>query len=165
MSQQQSCQKLANAFKERAQIYLSVFRELSARYGQAEAVSVMRSASRRCGEAVGAKLTQHSPRDFQGMLEAFFKAPDDGATFSPEVKQLDDTCLEVKMMCCPLKDAWIEAGCSDEEVCTLLYCASGYDEAVYEAAGFAYELELWTPGKTGCCRTKITEKSAPSDQA
>ena len=64
------------------------------------------------------------------------------------------------MMTCPLKDGWLELGCSDEEVCTLLRCATAFDEAVWEQAGFDYELETWAPGKSGCCRTRLTEKSA-----
>jgi len=93
------------------------------------------------------------------MAEGFAKAPDDGATFSPDIRELSDTCLEVKMMSCPIKDAWQEAGCSDEEIGTLLHCASALDEATLEAAGFAFEIELWKPGTKGCCLTKITEKT------
>ena len=159
MARKTSNNRLYDAIKERGRIYLEVFRELSRRYGEAEAVSVMRSASHEHGTAVGKTLAHLGPRDFAGMAECFAMAPDEGATFSPDIRRLDDTCLEVKMMTCPLKDAWIGAGCGDEEVCTLLYCASAYDEATLEAAGFDYELELWSPGKDGCCLTKITEKS------
>jgi hypothetical protein len=52
----------------------------------------------------------------------------------------------------------VDADCSDEEISTLLYCASALDEAALEAAGFDYEIELWSPGKDGCCLTRITEK-------
>ena len=161
MNQQQSGSLLSNAIKERGRIYLEIFRELSRRYGETEAVSVMRSASHARGKAVGQTLAHLGPRDFAGMVECFAKDPDDGVTYSTEIRQLDDSCLEFKNMTCPLKESWIEAGCSDEEVCTLLYCASAWDEAVLDTAGFDYELELWAPGKEGCCRTRITEKSVP----
>jgi len=59
----------------------------------------------------------------------------------------------------PIKDAWVEAGCSQEEIVTLLYCASALDEATLEAAGFDFEIELWSPGQEGCCLTRITEKT------
>jgi hypothetical protein len=36
---------------------------------------------------------------------------------------------------------------------------SALDEGTFDAAGFDYEIELWSPGKEGCCLTKITEKS------
>ncbi len=104
-------------------------------------------------------LASLGPRDFPGMFEAFFKALDEGASYSPLVKQLNDRCLEVQMMTCHLRHSWIEAGCSDEDVYTLLSCASGFDEGVMESAGFDLELELWSPGKDHCCRAKFTEKS------
>ena len=159
MTPKRSNPQLHDAIKERGRAYLIVFRELSKRYGEAEAVSVMRSASYEHGKAIGEPLACYAPRDFAGMAEGFAKAPDNGETFSPDIRQLDDTCLEVKMMTCPIKDAWVEAGCSDEEICTLLHCASALDEGTFDAAGFDYEIELWSPGKEGCCLTKITEKS------
>lgn len=159
MNKKQSNPLVYNAIKERGRMYLSVYRELSKRYGEAEAISVMRGASREHGTAVGETLAHLAPSNFEGMAEAWAKSPDDGATFLPDIRQLNNTGLEVKMMRCPLKDSWVEAGCTDEEVCTLLHCASAYDEAVYETAGFHYELELWSPGKEGCCLTKLTEKS------
>ncbi len=147
------------AVRDRARIYLAVFRELTQRYGETEAVSVMQSASRAHGLEVGASLAHLAPRDFQGMLDAFFLGPDEGATYSPEVREISDSCLDVQMMTCPLKDGWLDMGCSDEEVCTLLSCATAFDKAVWEQAGFDYELETWAPGKTGCCRTRLMEKS------
>ncbi|MEM7496356.1 MAG: L-2-amino-thiazoline-4-carboxylic acid hydrolase [Pseudomonadota bacterium] len=151
---------LCDAIKDRARIYLAVFRELSLRYGEEEAIGVMRSASRAHGCEVGRALAHLGPADFAGMAEQWARAPDGGATFSPEIRELERGGIEVKMMTCPLKDAWIEAGCSGAEVCTLLYCASAFDEAALEGAGFGYDLELWSPGKDGCCRTRIFEKVA-----
>ncbi|MEO1192835.1 MAG: L-2-amino-thiazoline-4-carboxylic acid hydrolase [Pseudomonadota bacterium] len=159
MTLEEKQQQLVDAIKARGKIYLAAFREVKQRYGEAEAISVMRAASRAVGEAEGQGLSCFAPRDFAGMAEAFAKAPDDGTTYQADIRQLDETCLEVQMMACPLRDSWIEAGCSDEEVCTLLYCASAFDEATLETAGFDYELELWTPGQVGCCRTRITEKA------
>ena len=163
MTPNQSSPQLYDAIKERGRAYLVVFRELSKRYGEAEAISVMRSASYEHGKAIGKPLACFAPRNFAGMAESFAKAPDNGATFCPDIRQLNDACLEVHMMACPIKDAWVEAGCSDEEICTLLHCASALDEGTLDAAGFNYEIELWSPGKEGCCLTRITEK--PQSQA
>ncbi len=150
---------LSDAIKERGRVYLEIFRELSKRYGESEAVSVMRCASHARGTAVGKALAHLGPRNFAGMAECYAKTPDNGVSYSTDIRQLSGTCLEFQNMTCPLKQAWVEAGCSDEEICTLLYCASAWDEAALEAAGFDFQLELWSPGKEGCCLTKITEKS------
>ena len=150
---------LEEAIRERPLVYLALFRELSGRYGRNEAIDVLRSAIYRHGRAFGETLQGYAPDDFAGLFEGFAKAPDDGATFSPRAWQLDESCLDVQMMTCPLKDAWIEAGCSDEEICDLLNCASAIDEGTLDAAGFEHEIKLWSPGKTGCCRLRITAKS------
>jgi len=135
-----------------------VFRELSTRYGENEAISVLRAASHTHGLEIGKSLKDLAPNNFSGMLEEFFKGPDDGEVFSPEVIENSAACLDVHVKTCPLKDGWLDYGCSEEEVCTLLKCATAYDEGVYEAAGFDYELEAWSPGRKGCCRTKLRSK-------
>lgn len=150
---------LYNAIKDRGTAYLMVFRELKARYGEEEAKDVMRSSSTTNGLHIGKTLAGCAPRDFACMAKGFAKSPDDGSVFQPDIRRLDDTCLEVKMMACPIKDAWVDAGCSEEEVLTLLYCASALDEATIEAAGFDHDIVLWSPGQEGCCLTRITERA------
>ena len=105
-----------DAIRERALVYLELFRELSGRYGRDQAIDVLRSAIYRHGRAFGESLRPFAPDDFAGLFDAFAKAPDNGATFSPRAWQLDEECLDVQMMSCPLKDAWTDAGCSDEGV-------------------------------------------------
>ena len=147
-----------SAVADRGRIYLAVFRELSSRYGEEEAISVMRAASRAHGLEVGGAIAHLAPDNFSGLMDAYFLGPDNGATFNPEVKELSETCLDVHVQTCPLKDGWLEYGCSEDEVCTLLKCATAFDEAVWEASGFEAELEFWAPGKAGCCRTRLTAK-------
>ncbi|WP_299673913.1 L-2-amino-thiazoline-4-carboxylic acid hydrolase [uncultured Roseobacter sp.] len=146
-----------SAVRDRARIYLGIFRELSQSHGEAEAVRVLQSASRAHGLEVGAGLAQFAPRDFKGLLASYFLGPD-SATYAPELREITADCVEVQFMTCPLKDGWREMGCSDAEVCTLLRCATAFDAALWEAAGFDYELEPWAPGRAGCCRTRVTEK-------
>ncbi len=159
MSKLQGNPDVYDAIKERGMLYLASFQELRKRYGEAEAISVMRSISHAHGVRVGKTMAQFGPRDFEGICRAWVLSPENGATFRPDIRRVDDSGIEVKMKACPIKDAWVDAGCSDEEICTLLYCASAYDRAALEAAGFACEIELWSPGKEGCCLTRITEKS------
>lgn len=151
--------KVYNAIKERGTVYYEMFKELRARYGESEAISVMRSVSRAQGVSVGKKMAHLAPSDFRGLCANWVMSPDDGATFQPDIRQLDDQGIEVKMMACPIKDAWEEAGCTEDEICTLLHCASAYDTAALETAGFECEVELWSPGKDGCCLTKIRKKT------
>ena len=158
MTQQTSSNPIYDANKERGRLFLLTFRELLKRHGKEEAISTLRSISREFGCGIGHSLACFAPNDFAGLAEAYANAPDDGVTYSPDIKQLDDHCLEVQMMTCPIKDAWVEAGCSDDEICTLLYCAAPQDEATWEVAGFDYEITLWSPGRQGCCHSRITRK-------
>ncbi len=148
------------AVRDRGRIYLAVFRAVSQRYGEAAAVAVLQSASRAHGLEVGATLAHLAPRDFRGMLESYFLGPD-SATYSPKVHEISDSCVDVQFMTCPLKDGWLDMGCSGMEVTTLLRCATEFDHAVWEVAGFDYTLETWSPGRAGCCRTRLTEKRGP----
>lgn len=158
MAEAKPCTQAYGPIHERATLFLAVYRELTRRFGEDEAYDVMGTVSRRLGLEDGAPLARHAPSGFAGLLEDFFKAPDGGATFLPDVIRSDASGLDVKMMRCPLKDAWFDAGCSASEVCKLLECASAYDRAVMEAAGFDLDLELWAPGKDGCCRSKVTQR-------
>ncbi len=144
-----------SAIEDRGRIYLAIFRELKQRLGEDEAISIMRSASRAHGVEVGQSIKHLAPNDFQGLLKEYFLGPDEGATFNPEVIELNGERLKVQIRTCPLKDGWLAAGCSEDEVCTLLQCATGFDHGVMETAGFDYELQVWKPGQTGCCRTTI----------
>ena len=49
-------------------------------------------------------------------------------------------------------------GLNNNELCTLLYCASALDEGTMAEAGFNLKIEPWKPGEEGCCRLKITKK-------
>lgn len=150
------------AVVDRGKIYLETFRELSKRYGEKEAISVMQSASRAHGIEVGESIKYLAPDNFEELYKEYFEGPDGGETYSPEIKEISSTCLDVKVHTCPLKDGWLDSGCSNEEVCTLLKCATAFDHAVWETAGFDYELEVWSPGKSGCCRTKVRSRGQPT---
>ena len=164
MSSAFSNNPIYDANKERGRLFLVMYRELGKRYGQEEAVSVMRSASYEFGRGIGNSLACFAPCDFKGLVEAYALAPDDGATYSPDIRQLDEDGFEVQMMTCPIKDAWTDAGLSDEEICDLLRCAAPQDEATWEAAGFDYEITMWAPGREGCCHSKITRKSSSTER-
>ena len=46
--------------------------------------------------------------------------PDDDKIFAPEVLNCSEEELEIKLHLCPLKDAYREAGLSEEEMATML---------------------------------------------
>ena len=129
------------------------------RHGEDEAVDVIRAALTERGRSFGENLKQYAPRNFRGLCDAFAYVPDGGKMFSPKEIRCDDTGLELRMGTCPLKAAWQSAGVTDEELKTLLTCATTMDVGTMDAAGFDLQISTWQPGEDGCCYLKITEQS------
>ena len=149
---------LEEANRERALIYYDIYKELEKRFGKNEAVDVLRKALLNRGREFGKTLKKFSPDRFEGLYKAFAFAPDGGKMFSPKKLKCNNECLEIKFMSCPLKKAWQAIGLNDNELCTLLFCASALDEGTMAEAGFNLKIEPWKPGEEGCCRLKITKK-------
>ena len=150
---------LYEANRERALIYLAIFRELKDRHGEDEAIDVMRTALVERGRAFGETLKEFALGNFRGLCDAFAYVPDGGVMFSPKEIRCDDSGLELKMQKCPLKEAWQDAGVTDDEMKTLLFCALAMDVGTMDAAGFALQINTWQSGEDGCCYLKITERS------
>jgi hypothetical protein len=59
------------------------------------------------------------------------------------------------MRSCPLKEAYQEAGLSDQEIARMCDIAAEVDYGTFEGAGFQFSAETWKPGREGCCLLKI----------
>ena len=149
---------LHDANKERALIYLDIFREIRHRRGEQEAIDILRTALEKRGREFGKSLKSFAPRNFRGLCDAFAYVPDGGVMFNPEEVRCDDKALELKMRKCPLKEAWQSADVTERELSLLLHCASAMDIGTMDAAGFELEIQTWQPGEEGCCSLKITER-------
>jgi hypothetical protein len=160
MSNETQDTALEDANKDRALIYLAIFRELRSRFGEPEAIDILRTVLYRHGRRFGETLTRLAPRDFDGLIESFAKAPDGGQMFQPRIDRQGTHELAVTFMSCPLKSAWREAGLDDSELLTMLHCASAMDSGTMDAAGFDLDIRTWQPGEDGCCRLVIREKGS-----
>ena len=149
---------LHDANKERALIYLDIFREIRHRRGEQEAIDILRTALEKRGREFGKSLKSFAPRNFRGLCDAFAYVPDGGVMFNPEEVRCDDKALELKMRKCPLKEAWQSADVTERELSLLLHCASAMDIGTMDAAGFELEIQTRQPGEEGCCSLKITER-------
>jgi len=149
---------LYDANKERALIYLDIFREIRKRHGEQEAIDILRCALETRGRAFGKSLKSFAPRNFRGLCDAFAYATG-GEMWDPQEVRCDDETLELKMRKCPLKEAWQNAGVTDQELGLLLYCASAMDVGTMDEAGFDLKIQTWQPGEEGCCSLKITERT------
>ena len=71
--------------------------------------------------------------------------------FAPEVVRCDAEGLDVKFHRCPLKQAWLGAGLTEEETAALCRIAARVDSGLFEAAGFRFHADTYQPGTEGCC--------------
>lgn len=146
---------LNDANKARARVYVAFFRAIGKRFGRDTAIAISREAIYAWGEGLAGDLGKHLPSDFEGLTKNFAYPPDNGAMFSPRVDRCDAQGLYVQFETCPLKSGWIEAGLSEDEVAMFCSMAACADYGTLEKAGYAVEIETWTPGRAGCCTLRI----------
>ncbi len=129
-----------------------MFDALRRRLGEEEASTLMREAIHARGLEIGRRFERCGPNDFRGLKDAFLAfIPDGGAVFGLEVRRCDGGGLDIKLRRCPLKAAWQEAGLPEAEIAKLCAIAGVVDNGTFEAAGFAFAADTWTPGDEGCC--------------
>jgi hypothetical protein len=157
MSEEKLRNQLRAQIKSRAMIYYHIFLEIRAEFGQEKAVEILKRAIYKRGLEIGKALKGHAPADLEGLRETFCRdiVPDEDRMFAPEVRQCDENELDIKFHACPLKEAYQEAGLSEEEMAVMLDIASRVDYGTFEGAGFEFSADTWKPGKEGCCHLHI----------
>ena len=144
------------SFKNRAMVYLEVYRVLEEELGAERAAALLKKAIYRRGCEIGRQFERFGPGDLAGLKQAFLDIlPDDGKVFEPEVIACDDSRLEIQLRRCPLKEAWQEAGLDAAQVARMCEIAGVVDNGTFEAAGFRLKSETWQPGRSGCCHLFI----------
>lgn len=148
---------LVGQMKKRAMVYYYIYKELSLEVGSKKAAQILKRAIFKCGLDVGKVLAEHAPSDLPGLKEAFMEkvVPYDGSMFAPEIISCDSKELNIKFHRCPLKEAYLEAGLSEDETATMLEIAAQVDYGTFEGAGFRFHAETWQPGKEGCCHLHV----------
>ncbi|UCG11791.1 MAG: L-2-amino-thiazoline-4-carboxylic acid hydrolase [Deltaproteobacteria bacterium] len=156
MSEQILREQLYAAFKNRAMMYYHIFEELRKEVGDDKATEIMRRGIYKRGLDLGARYARYGPADLEGLRNAFLaSSADAGKMFQPEVLHFDAEKLDIKMGSCPLKEAWQEAGLSDQDIARMCHIAAAVDDGTFEGAGFQFAAETWQPGQEGCCLLKI----------
>jgi len=156
MAEQDLREQLYASFKHRAMLYYLIFDELRRTFDEPQAIAILQRAIRRRGETVGQKYAAFAPGNLKGLREAFVNnIPDDGRMFAPHVERCDGEHLDITLERCPLRDAWQEAGLTDQDVATLCRIAAAIDEGTFEGAGFRFSADTWQPGAAGCCHLHI----------
>ena len=127
------------SFENRALMYAYLYDELEAELGAQRATDIMKRAIFRRGLEVGQRYREAAQAgDLARVAQLFVDgSPAGGAFFEPGVEQQSSTGDRVvlRMVSCPLKDAWRTAGYSAETVDHLCEIAAAVDEGTFEGAG------------------------------
>jgi hypothetical protein len=142
---------LEESNKQRAKLYVAIFRAAEKRVGREHAIAILREAIYKWGADQGDGLKCHAPANFDGIVADFAGVPDGGKMFQPASSMEGPDALRMHMQRCPLKLAWEEAGMSDDELALMCSIAAEADYGTLERAGFAIDIETWKPGHAGCC--------------
>jgi len=146
--------ELDAAFQGRARLYWHLLVTLTEAHGAAEAERLLGLAIERMGSAAGraifAGLAEPTP---MAVAERFLTvaSPDWGRLFPHEVTRADDGAVTVRVLRCPLKDAWMADGRTEAEIATLCRIAGRADHGVFGGAGCGFAAETWVPRQPGCC--------------
>jgi hypothetical protein len=152
MGEKKLRKNLYGAFNNRALMYYHIFDELRKEIGEKKATAIMKRAIYNRGLEVGKQLSKFAPDDFEGLQKAFIGMdPDEGRMFQAEVLRCDDKALDLKFHGCPLRDAWQEAGLSEEDTEKICSIAAAVDIGTFEGAGFEFSAETWKPEFGPCC--------------
>jgi hypothetical protein len=146
------------AFAARGRVYWHMYATLRVALGAEEAERLVSAAVEAHGRAGGERIFASLPEGTPMEVAAHFlriASPDWGRLFAHEVRQGEDGRVEIRVLRCPLKDAWVADGRSEAEVATLCRIAGRADWGCFSAAPCAFEAETWTPGRDGCCVLKL----------
>ena len=156
MSEEDLREQLYAAYKSRGMMYYHIFQALSHEVGDEKAAEIMKRGIYNRGLEIGKKYASFAPVDLEGLKNAFLTgSADRGKMFQPEVLRCDQDGLDIQMRSCPLKEAYQEAGLSDQEIARMCDIAAEVDYGTFEGAGFQFSAETWKPGREGCCVLKI----------
>ncbi len=155
--------ELDAAFQGRARLYWHLLVTLTEAHGAAEAERLLGLAIERMGAAAGRAIFAGlaAPGPMQ-VAERFLTvaSPDWGRLFPHEVTRAADGAVTVRVLRCPLQDAWRADGRSAREIETLCRIAGRADHGVFGQSGCAFAAETWTEGREGCCTLHFRDAAA-----
>ena len=148
---------LVNELKNRARIYVHVYRELSKELGQERASTLLKRVLYARGREKGAQLAAKTREpNLHALAAAFVEGKGELDAFGHEVVQELSDCVLLRLNSCPLVEAWEEAGLSAAEKRTMCDIADQVDFGKFEAAG--YKLAFHCRIADGCesCDLRVT---------
>lgn len=145
-----------DAFKARAHLYRLMLDVIGERHGPDEAEAILTEIVLRRGVEVAQPLFQGCDVTPEAIGRRFLSVSPAGGTLYPHDVKQSDGAFTISVHRCPLKEAWREAGLSDQRIATLCRIAGAFDKGLFEAAGLGFENSTWSAERGGgCCRITL----------
>lgn len=148
---------LETELKNRARIYVNIYRELSADVGTEKATAILKRALYERGKEKGILLAQKiSKPDLKKLAVSFMEGKADMDAFGHEVVEENPDFVVLRLNHCPLVEAWKEAGVSPMEQKALCDIAYQIDFGKFETAGYKIAFNCRIADACKSCDMKIT---------
>jgi hypothetical protein len=146
-----------NELKNRASIYVHIYRELSKEIGSDKAVEILKKALYNRGREKGLLLAARIGKpDLHKLAISFMEGQGDMDAFGHEVAQAHSDYVVLRLNGCPLAEAWKEAGLTPEEQKRMCDIAYQVDFGKFETAGYRLAFNCRIADGYGSCDLKVT---------
>jgi hypothetical protein len=147
---------LVGEIKNRARIYVHIYRELSKEVGQEKATEILKRAIYARGTEKGALLAGRikNPNLHQLAL-ALVEGKGEMDAFGHEVIRENPDYVILRLNRCPLVEAWKEAGLSSDERKKMCDIAYQVDFGKFEAAGYKLSFNCRMSDDCESCDLKV----------
>jgi len=153
--------ELEASFRNRADLYRLLLAELDAHLGSEQAEMLLSRAIEKRGREVAAAFQGFGPDQAREIGEAFLAVSPDGGQMYPTEVQRPEDGISFKVLRCPLKDAWREAGIDGEAMARLCRIAGAFDRGLFEATGVRFTNRTWQAGDgEHCCEIHLRNRGA-----
>ena len=148
---------LVNELKNRARIYINIYRELSMEVGTEKAVAILKRALYARGREKGLQLADRiAEPNLHELAVAFMEGDADMDAFGHEVVEERSDSIVLRLNRCPLVEAWKEAGLSLKEQKALCDIAYQVDFGKFETAGYKLAFSCRVADACKSCDMKVT---------
>jgi hypothetical protein len=128
---------LRDELKNRARIYVCIYRELAQEVGKEKAVEILKRALYARGQEKGRQLAiKLGKPNLRQLAASFVEGKEDMDAFGHEVVEEQSDFVVLRLNMCPLVDVWREGDLSAEEQKILCDIAYQVDFGKFEAAGY-----------------------------
>jgi hypothetical protein len=147
---------LKEEIKNRAKIYVYIYRELSKEVGQEKAADILKRALYARGEEKGKQLAIKLGKPSLNHLAAsFIEGKTDMDAFGHEIVEEHADFVVLRLNKCPLMEAWQEMNLKPEEQQKMCDIAYQIDFGKFEAAGYKLVFDCRIADQCKSCDLRV----------